>query len=72
MLDKFFLQEYHMTDELHIYGGIIFNDYRELLEYTIERLNSSKIYEVKESGSKELFIKCCSDEKRIFYVKKLN
>ena len=69
MLDKFFLQEYHMTDELHIYDGIIFNDYRELLEYTIERFNSSKIYEVKESESKESFIKCCSDEKEYFTLK---
>ena len=72
MLDKFFLQEYHMTDDLHIYDSIIFNDYSELLEYTIKLFNSSKIYEVKESESKESFIKCCSDEKRIFYVKKLN
>tara|TARA_Y100000389_G_C17468448_1_gene527957 strand:- start:307 stop:525 length:219 start_codon:yes stop_codon:yes gene_type:complete len=72
MLDKFFLQEYHITDELHIYDGVIFNDYLELLEYTMERFNSSNIYEFKESESKESFIKCCSDEKRIFYVKKLN
>ena len=72
MLDKFFLQEYHMTDELHISDGVIFDDYRKMLEYTIKRFNSSRIYEVKEDKSKDSFIKCCSDEKRIFYVKKLN
>lgn len=72
MLDLYFLQEYFISDKIYSFKGLIFDNYEKLMKHTIERFNSSNIYEVKEEGSKESFIKSCSDERRIFYVKKLN
>lgn len=52
MLDLYFLQEYFISDKIYIFKELTFDNYEKLIEHTIERFNSSNIYEVKEEGSK--------------------
>ena len=48
----------------------IYNSQMKMMEHIIDKFNNGKTYSTSQGDG--LFVKCCSDESRIFYVKKLN
>ena len=66
------LVEYKLIDD-HYQSNQMINVYHsqlKMMEYIIDKFNNGKIYSTSQGD--ELFVKCCSDVSRIFYVKKVN
>ena len=72
MHEIYHLVEYKLIDD-HYQSNQMINVYHsqlKMMEYIIDKFNNGKIYSTSQGD--ELFVKCCSDKSRIFYVKKVN
>tara|TARA_B100001094_G_scaffold61269_1_gene56946 strand:- start:4406 stop:4624 length:219 start_codon:yes stop_codon:yes gene_type:complete len=66
------LVEYKLIDD-HYQSNQMINVYHsqlKMMEYIIDKFNNGKTYSTSQGDG--LFVKCCSDVSRIFYVKKVN
>jgi len=70
---SYYLEEYKLIGDHYESNQMakIYNSQMKMMEHIIDKFNNGKTYLTTEGGDGS-FIKCCSDESRIFYVKKLN
>lgn len=69
------LVEYKLIDGHYQSNQMInvYNSQLKMMEYIIDKFNNGKVYSTNEGEWADgLFVKCCSDKSRIFYVKKVN
>ena len=66
------LVEYKLIDDHYQSNQMInvYNSQLKMMEYIIDKFNNGKTYSTSQGDG--LFVKCCSNKSRIFYVKKVN
>ena len=72
MHGSYYLEEYKLIGDHYESNQMakIYNSQMKMMEHIIDKFNNGKTYSTSQGDG--LFVKCCSDESRIFYVKKLN
>ena len=69
---NYYLEEYKLIYDHYESNQIakVYNSQLKMMEYIIDKFNNGKTYSTSQGDG--LFVKCCSDKSRIFYVKKVN